>query len=71
MSRHDYSNDVFQNHIAPDGKPNLARIGVLNELLLALGHRLDVRTIIDDVETAPIRAELLSYAVIKGIDVRK
>ncbi len=71
MSQHDYSSDVFQDYIAFEGKPNIARIRLLNGLLLELGHRLDVRTIIDGAEAAPVRAALLPYAIIKGIDVRK
>jgi hypothetical protein len=71
MSAQDFSSDVLQNHVAPKGKPNLRRIRKLNGLLAELGHRGDVRTIIDSTEAAPIRAVLVPYAIIKGVDIRK
>jgi hypothetical protein len=67
----DDSSDVLQNYIAPGGKPNASRIRTLNGLLLEMGYKLDVRTIIDATEAAPIRALLIPYAAAKGIDLRK
>jgi hypothetical protein len=71
VSGHDFSNDVLQNHIAPNGKCNLERVHKLNGLLLALGHRRDVRTIIDSTDDAHIRAALVPFAIVRKIDIRE
>ena len=73
MSGRDYSSDVLQNHIAPNGKLNSVRVRKLNDLLIEIGHGYDVRTIIDSADAAHvhIRASLVPYAIIKGVDIRK
>jgi hypothetical protein len=63
--------DVVQNYIAPGGKLNTARVRVLNGLLVEMGYNLDVRTLVDTAEAAPILALLVPFAASKGIDLRK
>ncbi len=66
----DDTSDILQNFIAPGGKVNNTRVRTLNGLLLEMGYKMDVRTIIDAVEAAPIRALLIPFAASKGINLR-
>jgi hypothetical protein len=67
----DDSSDLLQNYITPGGKVSAARVRTLNGLLLEMGQKVDVRTIIDAVEAAPLRNLLIAFAASKGIDLRK
>lgn len=66
----DQTSDIIQNYIAPGGKANVARIRALNAVLFEMGYKLDVRTIVDSIEAAPIRSLLIPYAAQKGINMR-
>lgn len=67
----DNTSDLLQSYISRGGKANTARIRLLNGLLLELGYKVDVRTIIDAAESAPIRKQLVDYAAARGIDLTK
>lgn len=66
----DATRDVLQRFITIGGILNIANVRLLNGLLNELGHRVDVRSIIDGAEARPIREQLVGYAAVRGINLR-